>query len=72
MKSYSEALQMLIDNDINPHADEYNTQWNGFREKHLWKNEMNDLFKPNIPAIDKLMKRLHEPRKAFLKMEEAI
>ena len=63
---------MLIENDINPHADEYINQWHGFREKDLWKNEMNDLYKPNIPAIDKLMRRFHEPRKTFLKIEEAV
>lgn len=72
VKLHSEALKLFIDNDINPHADEYNNQWGGFRENQLWKMECNDLFKPNVPSIERLMKRLHEPRKAFQTMDEAV
>lgn len=69
---HSEALRMLLDKDINPHASEIIEEWDHFRQRRLWTIEVNDIFKPNIPNLQVLMKKFYEPRKNTLNMHDAM
>ena len=52
VKTYSEALEMLITEKIIPN---YTVDpWQGFRNKELWTIEVNDLLEANLESLKKV------------------
>lgn len=49
-----EGLKKLFDEVLLPQVDSY--MWQGFREQHIWTLEMDDLYKSNMTAMQKLYK----------------
>ena len=47
-----EGLKKMFEEVLLPQVDLY--MWNGFREKQIWTLEMDDLFKSNLVAMQKL------------------
>eukprot|EP00347_Sterkiella_histriomuscorum_P012154 403369687 len=69
-KTYSEALQMLLENHVLPHCQ--GLKWQEFRDEELWCLEVNDTLEANIEGLKKLFNYFGKVSRGFINLKEAI
>lgn len=51
-KTYSEAFKRLLEEKLRPYG--WHNEWQSFRDKFLWKAEVNDIFEANLPFLKEI------------------
>jgi len=71
-KNNAEALQMFLENDIEPNAVPFVSMSQEFRTMDIYQLDVNEVFKVNLNNINLLFKNYFKPRAAYLSLADAI
>ena len=57
--TFTKALDMLVQENVIPYRND--DEWQGFRDKHLWCMDVNDVYEANLETL----KKIYEQMKIF-------